>query len=68
MKKTLLLMLVVLTTFTLSSCFLFGDVTTHPDGRIIIDAIEEEGYRAVSLSQGGLIDLGGMIFLPEAGR
>ena len=31
MKKILALLLIVLTTFTLSSCFLFGDVTTHPD-------------------------------------
>lgn len=31
MKKIIALMLIVLTTFTLSSCFLFGKVTTHPD-------------------------------------
>ena len=31
MKKIIALLLIVLTTFTLSSCFLFGDVTTHPD-------------------------------------
>ena len=31
MKKILIILLIVLTTFTLSSCFLFGDVTTHPD-------------------------------------
>ena len=31
MKKILALLLIVLTTFTLSSCFLFGDFTTHPD-------------------------------------
>ena len=31
MKKIFLLLLIVLTTFTLSSCFLFGDFTTHPD-------------------------------------
>lgn len=31
MKKTILLLLIVLTAFTLSSCFLFGDFTTHPD-------------------------------------
>ena len=31
MKKIVALLLIVLTTFTLSSCFLFGDVTTHPD-------------------------------------
>ena len=31
MKKIIALLLIVLTTFTLSSCFLFGGVTTHPD-------------------------------------
>ncbi|MBE6620252.1 MAG: hypothetical protein E7625_02660 [Ruminococcaceae bacterium] len=31
MKKIIALLLIVLTTFTLSSCFLFGDVTIHPD-------------------------------------
>ena len=31
MKKIIALLLIVLTTFTLSSCFLFGDFTTHPD-------------------------------------
>ena len=48
--------------------YFFGDITTHPDSRVILDAIEEEGYRAVSLSRGGLVDLGGMIFLPEERR
>lgn len=31
MKKLLFLFSIVLMAFTLSSCFLFGDVTTHPD-------------------------------------
>ena len=31
MKKIIALLLIVLITFTLSSCFLFGDITTHPD-------------------------------------
>ena len=31
MKKLLIILLVALTTITMSSCFLFGDVTTHPD-------------------------------------
>ena len=31
MKKILAFMLIVSTAFTLSSCFLFGKVTTHPD-------------------------------------
>ena len=39
MKKTIALLLIVLTTFTLSSCFLFGDVTTHPD---MVEYTEEE--------------------------
>ena len=30
MKKIIALLLIVLTTFMLSSCFLFGDFTTHP--------------------------------------
>ena len=39
MKKTIALLLVVLTTLTLSSCFLFGEVTTHPD---MVEYTEEE--------------------------
>ena len=31
MKKLFAILFIVLTTFTLSSCFLFGDFTTHPD-------------------------------------
>ena len=31
MKKILALLLIVLNIFTLSSCFMFGQVTTHPD-------------------------------------
>ena len=39
MKKMLALLLIVLTTFTLSSCFLFGQVTTHPD---MVEYTEEQ--------------------------
>ena len=39
MKKILALLLIVLTTFTLSSCFLCGDVTTHPD---MVEYTEDE--------------------------
>ncbi len=39
MKKITSLLLVVLTAFTLSSCFLFGGVTTHPD---MVEYTEEE--------------------------
>lgn len=42
--------------------FFFGDVTTHPDGKKIIDAAESEGLAVVSLSDGVLRDLGGIIF------
>ena len=39
MKKTSIILLIFLTTFTLSSCFLFGDVTTHPD---MVEYTEDE--------------------------
>lgn len=39
MKKIIALLIIVLTTFTLSSCFLFGEVTTHPD---MVEYTEEE--------------------------
>ena len=31
MKKAAILMLIISTVLILSSCFLFGDTTTHPD-------------------------------------
>ena len=39
MKKIIALLLIVLIMFTLSSCFLFGEVTTHPD---MVEYTEEE--------------------------
>ena len=51
MKKIIAVLLIVLTTFTLSSCFLFGDVTTHPDmleyteGEILEGAKEKYGIK-----------------------
>ena len=39
MKKTLALLLILATTFLLTSCFLFGGVTTHPD---MVEYTEEE--------------------------
>lgn len=43
--------------------YFFGDLNTHPDGRIIRKTIEEEGFTAVSLCDGMLRDLGGFIAL-----
>lgn len=43
--------------------YFFGDISTHPDGDKICDAIRNEGYIPVSLCDGGLRDLGGFIAL-----
>jgi hypothetical protein len=43
--------------------YLFGDVLTHPDGDKIIAAAKAEGLTVVSLSDGVLRDLGGMLFI-----
>ena len=43
--------------------YFFGDISTHPDADIILDAIHREGYEAVSLSSEMLTDLGGAILL-----
>jgi hypothetical protein len=40
-----------------------GDITTHPSQDAILKAISDEGMNAVSLSRGGLYDLGGILFL-----
>lgn len=40
--------------------FFFGDPMTHPDGARIASFLEERGIRSVALSDGPLIDLGGM--------
>ncbi len=43
-------------------CF-FGDINKHPDCDRICSAIKDEGYTPVSLSDGELTDLGGIIAL-----
>ncbi|MBR6808443.1 MAG: hypothetical protein IKM46_08730 [Clostridia bacterium] len=40
-----------------------GDVLTHPDGEKILRFIEKGGFEAVSLSEDGLTDVGGIKFL-----
>lgn len=42
--------------------YVFGDLTTHPDGEKIAAAAEAEGLRVISLTSGVLSDLGGIIF------
>jgi hypothetical protein len=37
---------------------------THPDGKKITEFIENLGMKAVSLSEGELQDMGGIMFLP----
>ncbi len=46
-----------------SKVYFFGDISTHPDCEMICRAIREEGYTPVSLSDGELCDLGGIISL-----
>ena len=43
--------------------YFFGDITTHKDHELIISTIEALGMEAVSLLDGELTDLGGIIFL-----
>lgn len=43
--------------------YFFGDLDTHPDSKAILKAIEAEGYTAISLCDGGLRDMGGIIAL-----
>lgn len=43
--------------------YFFGDINTHPDCERICSAIRDEGYIPVSLSDGELSDLGGIIAL-----
>ena len=43
--------------------FFFGDVDTHPDGGKIRDFAEERGMKCVSLGDGPLTDLGGMMIV-----
>ena len=46
-----------------NTVYFIGDLDTHPDARVIRDAIESAGLRAVSLSDEELCDSGGLIFL-----
>ena len=43
--------------------YFFGDINSHPDSKIILDAINNEGFKAISLSDEPLTDLGGIIAL-----
>ena len=43
--------------------YFFGNLNSHPDGRKIEEFIKNAGYKVFSLSEGGLIDLGGAIVL-----
>jgi hypothetical protein len=42
--------------------YFLGDITSHPSRDIILNAIENEGMRAVSLASSQLLDLGGILF------
>ena len=46
-----------------SKVYFFGEIHTHPEADRIVSFIEETGKTAISLSDGKLCDLGGMIFL-----
>ena len=43
--------------------YFFGNLDSHPDGKIIREAIEREGFEAISLSDEELHDVGGIITL-----
>lgn len=43
--------------------YFFGNIDTHPDGERICEAIRREGFTPISLSDGELVDLGGIIAL-----
>lgn len=43
--------------------YFLGNLDTHPDSELIRSAIEAEGFKAVSLSDGPLRDLGRIIFI-----
>jgi hypothetical protein len=44
--------------------FFLGDIMTHHDGEKITEFIENLGMNVVSLSEGVLSDMGGLMFLP----
>ena len=43
--------------------YFLGDIMTHPDGEKITEFIESLGMKAVSLTDGELVDLGGILFI-----
>jgi hypothetical protein len=45
--------------------YFFGDLDTHPSSDIIRAFLDKRGYRAVSLFDGALVDLGGIVFLEK---
>lgn len=46
--------------------YFVGDLASHPSGEAIEKAVRAAGLHPVSLSDGALIDIGGLIFLHEA--
>lgn len=45
--------------------FFFGDITTHPEFEKIINAARSEGLDVISLCDGTLRDLGGILFIND---
>ena len=45
--------------------YFFGDLYSHPDGRVIESFIESHGMRAVSLFSSPLVDLGGALVIQD---
>ena len=43
--------------------FFVGDVARHPDGKAIVSFLEKHGVEAVSLTDGELFDVGGIVFI-----
>ncbi len=46
-----------------NTVYFFGDIHSHRDGDAICDFINSRGFSVVSLSEGGLVDLGGAVIL-----
>ena len=40
-----------------------GDVKTHPSSREILEFIDKHGKKAISLSDGELLDIGSILFV-----
>lgn len=43
--------------------YFVGDVSSHPDGERIVSHLEKHGVTAVSLADGELFDVGGIVFI-----